>query len=1582
MKTAAIRYVSPKFPVNITQKVSLFIGGLTLVTGILLRTFVPKVSADTVNLFVDLTPYYNRDVISFDANPTDGDFDGNGNTYSADTFPDPIVVAGVEYWAGPTLDGLNNAVGALGQTIALPAATANSIKILAAESYENFANPEFTVHYSDGTSEVVTLSGISYWQTDPPFYGETVAYAPAHRNTPAGPDLEEPPPFIFEYTIAVNNTKELESVTIPDYFEEIQIFAMTLFEATETVLAAPTVTTGSASNITINSATLAGEVTVDGGAEIIERGFVFSTSNNTPTTSDTLRTVDGTTGAMSTDLTGLQSDTLYYYRSYAINSEGTGYGTVQTFTTLEEVTYTNTISIPNDYKNLGIPQGISVLDNGNVWYVDQQNYRIIQVTQSSQIVRTLGRQGTADGEFAEPLQSITRDTSGNLYVLDTCHIYKFDSNGGFIKSWGSCGEETANSMREARGIHFDSVSGALFVTDMEHHRVLKFSQSGQFISKFGSEGTGNGQFKNPVGVTTDATGKIYVVDSDNHRVQVFNSAGVYQSKFGTEGFGDGQLTYPKGVLILSNGKIAVASQNSYRIQIFNADGSWDSAWGVHGTEPNQFLAPASLARDSSDNIFVSDWSLKSIQKFSSTGVYELAIRNSGKTDGKLTNPTGVAYDSAGNLLVLDDGPQYGRVQKFTNTGTYISTPIASGQLGLACYHIAVDSTDRILVSCQGNVGVFASTGEYLFTVGTAGTEDGQFQDARGVAVDSADNIYVTDITQSRVQKFDSEGNFLMTWGTAGMGNGEFNAPEWITIDSNDKVYVGEYFTSDHGIGLTPNSRVQVFNTDGTYVRTIGSFGEGASQLWDTAGIAVDNTANRVYVGNRNSHSIKVYTATDGSYLETIGSYGSDVAKFTVLGGLAINPVTSTITVADTENHRVQSFASGTRIVNLISSNEVLRQSDDFSISSNYVNPADPGVDSITSKMVFGDYIVSDFTVDLLEDRNWSQVSAVTLANTSKALLANLNPTDAPGVSATHSIYLIKKVGQTEVRVCPDATTLSEITMNCSNGYNLVESDPELSVVTIEGVDYWKVENLTGTGAMSLSTTSLSITPSSTNVTAGQDFTVTVNALDTNDDIDTTYRETVAFTSTSGTATLPSNYSYTEVDSGTHQFTVHFNEPGSYTITATDTITGALTATTASITVTATSPIVSQDETTPTGIGASGATLTGTISHNGGSAITERGVVYSTSNATPTISDSKQTTSGTTGAISVALTGLTGSTHYYARVYATNAEGTTYGPVIEFTTAVALSIPTIGTGSVWNIASTTAAVTCNVTGDGGASITQRGAVYSSTAGTPTTAHTKQISSGTTGSVNFSIISLTPSTLYHLRCYAINSQGTAYGSVMDFTTAAPTGTPTPTPTPTMPTSLQNVYFTFAKLKYNKYASPATMRKGDMLYFKNYDTKKLKLLQIFLYDYAKKGNQGYAKSKVSTQSMFLRTTSNLPTGKRYAYVAKFQDKATGIIATKYFVFYTTKTWLGKSVLGASTSSIDVDGSIVAENSTTETPTVTESEVTTSTTEPTSVPPTTTPTNESTEKSTETSWLTLVGGFIVLAGIVTGYFLRRKSA
>jgi uncharacterized protein (TIGR02145 family) len=102
---------------------------------------------------------------------------------------------------------------------------------------------------------------------------------------------------------------------------------------TTAILALPTLTTTAASSITQTTATSGGNISSDGSSAITARGVVWSTSAN-PTIALTTKTTDGTgTGAFSSNITGLMTNTTYYIRAYATNSQGTAYGNVFSFTT-------------------------------------------------------------------------------------------------------------------------------------------------------------------------------------------------------------------------------------------------------------------------------------------------------------------------------------------------------------------------------------------------------------------------------------------------------------------------------------------------------------------------------------------------------------------------------------------------------------------------------------------------------------------------------------------------------------------------------------------------------------------------------------------------------------------------------------------------------------------------------------------------------------------------------------------------------------------------------------------------------------------------------------------------------------------------------------------------------------------------------------------------------------------------------------------------------------------------------------------------------------------------------------------------
>jgi len=164
---------------------------------------------------------------------------------------------------------------------------------------------------------------------------------------------------------------------------------------------------------------------------------------------------------------------------------------------------------------------------------------------------------------------------------------------------------------------------------------------------------------------------------------------------------------------------------------------------------------------------------------------------------------------------------------------------------------------------------------------------------------------------------------------------------------------------------------------------------------------------------------------------------------------------------------------------------------------------------------------------------------------------------------------------------------------------------------------------------------------------------------------------------------------------------------------------------------------------------------GTISFDGGSAVTARGVCYATSPA-PTLSNSVTSDGAGTGAFVSNLSGLTSNTTYYVRAYATNTIGTTYGNEISFKT---VSVPAVSTSAVTALNGISASAGGSVTSDGGGAVSASGLCWS-TSPSPTLANSFNTS------FTASMTGMTVNTVYYVRAYATNVAGTGYGNQISF------------------------------------------------------------------------------------------------------------------------------------------------------------------------------------------------------------------------
>ena len=698
-----------------------------------------------------------------------------------------------------------------------------------------------------------------------------------------------------------------------------------------------------------------------------------------------------------------------------------------------------------------------MLNDSTIWYVDSLNYRIVKINSSGVVQRTVGRQGSDEGEFNYPLTSITRDSDGYLYVLSHERVYKLDFNGGYVDSWGVLGNGGGAEFSNPKAIHFDSFDQTLLISDTGNNRIARFSTSGTFFSEFGTSGTGDGEFDAPQGITTDEAGNIYVVDVDNHRVQVFDTDGNFIRAFGGTTPGNYYLEFPKDIEVLSNGDIVVTSQNSNLIKKFNDSGVYITEWAT--------TLPQYITKATDDSIWVAGYDQKSILRFSDTGSLTAEIKNSGTTAGRFSNPYNYDYDSSGNIYVIDDTA---RVQKFGSDGAYIDTIIeGASEIGGSAYHVAVaPASGNIVVSSEQAVSVFDEYGTFISNIGEGGVAwvddgslPGEFNHARDMAFDINGYLYVLDYFNARVQKFDlsnvAAGDFLSTYDGGYVTSWSVMAdPLNIFIDSNSIVYVSP--REENG-GLP----VLMYSDDGVPQGTlISAFGSDPDQYWTINGIFIDeDDADKIYITDSYFDRIQVYSSA-GTWIETIGGAGSGRNQLDNPGLASVHPTTGSLVVSDEDNHRLQIFTEGVRIKNLTPSADIIDPDLDRSLVSRTITPTS----DLTGELYFGDYIVSDFEVDLSSDRDWNSVNVVIHPEDSKSLVVNLNPTDAPGIGSSHSLYIVKASGQNTVRVCPDADVIAEVVDGCTNGYDLTEGDPSLSTIVVDTIEYWKVTGLTGTGA--------------------------------------------------------------------------------------------------------------------------------------------------------------------------------------------------------------------------------------------------------------------------------------------------------------------------------------------------------------------------------------------------------------------------------------------------------------------------------------------------------------------------------------
>ena len=379
----------------------------------------------------------------------------------------------------------------------------------------------------------------------------------------------------------------------------------------------------------------------------------------------------------------------------------------------------------------------------------------------------------------------------------------------------------------------------------------------------------------PVSVATDGAGNLYVSDEGNHRVRRIDTAGVISTIAGTgeRGFSgddgpatEAQLSYPDSVAVDGAGNVYIADFGNTRIRkvdaagvITTVAGTGERGFGGDGgpaTEA-QFSDPKDVALDGAGNLYVSDGGNHRVRRIDTAGVIS-TIAGTGEYgfggDGgpadqaALSFPRGVATDGAGNLYVADD--ENHRVRRIDTAGV-ISTIAGTGEYGFGgdggpateaqLFYpdsVAVDGAGNVYIADFGNARIrkvdaagvittVAGTGEEGFSGDGGPADQAALSKPRGVAVDSAGNVYIADLGNQRVRRIDTAGVISTIAGTGEEGfsgdgdpatEAQLSYPASVAVDSAGNVYVAGY----------ESSRVRRIDTAGVISTFAGTGEEGFS----------------------------------------------------------------------------------------------------------------------------------------------------------------------------------------------------------------------------------------------------------------------------------------------------------------------------------------------------------------------------------------------------------------------------------------------------------------------------------------------------------------------------------------------------------------------------------------------------------------------------------------------------------------------------------------------------------------------------------------------------------------------------------
>ncbi|XP_035698295.1 tripartite motif-containing protein 3-like [Branchiostoma floridae] len=255
---------------------------------------------------------------------------------------------------------------------------------------------------------------------------------------------------------------------------------------------------------------------------------------------------------------------------------------------------------------LKYPSGVTVSEDGEIFIADLRNQRIQVFTLQGTSVRQF--RTVVSGQDIEPY-NVAIDGKGNLWVVGntetTAFVVQYTKQGEMLRKfdvqktgwdrgvavdtrrnhilitqttgdWPNLRGEvqvfrpdgtlvrTVGQQQGMKRPWYITVDGEenILVSDLCNHCVYVFNEDGQFLFKFGGEGSGKGQLLHPFGICTDRAGNIFVIDRGNSRVEMFDKTGKFVKHIAMG------VKEPQAVAMTTQGQVVVTSCRNHTVTVF------------------------------------------------------------------------------------------------------------------------------------------------------------------------------------------------------------------------------------------------------------------------------------------------------------------------------------------------------------------------------------------------------------------------------------------------------------------------------------------------------------------------------------------------------------------------------------------------------------------------------------------------------------------------------------------------------------------------------------------------------------------------------------------------------------------------------------------------------------------------------------------------------------------------------------------------------------------------------------------------------------------------------------------------------